>query len=634
MKKIFTYKYLPTNKVVIIAIILLMCPFFCVGKTFNDWERKQLSEQEKANVQTLSKMYGYIRYFYPNDKIKNLDWYKFLIYSLNEIESCKSDDDFRKKLQELFSPICPQLLINQSKKPATASLIPSNSFYINEHRNEPAQISSEIKNLTGYDENYPIPDSLYTFVLNPTLTISFPIAVASLPLKSRELSKLISNVNKVNVRLYSTSTLTMMILHKGGLVFANSYKERVANEIIRCNIVQHFYPYYNEDGLDGVWNKTCKNHFEEVANCTDLTSFYFLICRLMNPVKDSHLAVGFDINFNIQHYSRAYYPELKAEIYGQKLYVKAVNDKYRQTIHKGDLITKINDYSADSLINEKLKYISYSTLGVGLVKLSANDMFKSYKRDSAILLTVKNFDGFEISDTVQINSLNPYFIEDSIFIKSLDDALYYVDLCNSKGSYDIFKSNISKLSSSKGIIFDLRGYPGQYAISVLANLLDTTVSLGNLNRPITYYPDHIKEAVLRPSEKWYIAPATSPDSDEFAKKNEYEPPVNMKLTGKFVFLMNSASISFCESLLDIIKHYGIGAIIGSNSAGCNGDATKITLPFASFTMTGLKFMNRDGSQHHGIGISPDIRVDNEDTSTDNQLEAAKKYIYEYLKTNP
>ena len=74
-------------------------------------------------------------------------------------------------------------------------------------------------------------------------------------------------------------------------------------------------------------------------------------------------------------------------------------------------------------------------------------------------------------------------------------------------------------------------------------------------------------------------------------------------------------------------------IIGEPSAGCNGDIVYCSLPFASFMMTGYKFMNRDNSQHHCIGILPDICVKNEDFNTDKQLITAIDYINERVGIN-
>ena len=54
----------------------------------------------------------------------------------------------------------------------------------------------------------------------------------------------------------------------------------------------------------------------------------------------------------------------------------------------------------------------------------------------------------------------------------------------------------------------------------------------------------------------------------------------------------------------------MGKLIGKQTAGTNGDITKFTLPGSySVRFTGLKVLKHDGSQHHGIGILPDIKVE-------------------------
>jgi C-terminal processing protease CtpA/Prc len=61
-----------------------------------------------------------------------------------------------------------------------------------------------------------------------------------------------------------------------------------------------------------------------------------------------------------------------------------------------------------------------------------------------------------------------------------------------------------------------------------------------------------------------------------------------------------------KHLRKIMKYYKIGITVGTHTAGCNGDATQLSMPCATFFMTYNKFLNRDGSQHHGIGVLPDI----------------------------
>ena len=211
----------------------------------------------------------------------------------------------------------------------------------------------------------------------------------------------------------------------------------------------------------------------------------------------------------------------------------------------------------------------------------------------------------------------------------MKDNIFYVNLSDPELiKYKSFANRITEINTGKGVIFDMRGYPNEYVMSIMAHLTDTVLSCGNLSNVITYFPDRLQPH-LKPAKTWYIAPAMSDISKSYAKKYEYPQPVKQKIEVPCVFLVNAESISFMETLVEMIKHFRLGVIIGENTAGCNGDAARFyNLPFAYFTMTGCKFMNRDGSQHHGIGVIPDIYVENTDPFTDKQLEAAIKYLNE------
>ena len=80
----------------------------------------------------------------------------------------------------------------------------------------------------------------------------------------------------------------------------------------------------------------------------------------------------------------------------------------------------------------------------------------------------------------------------------------------------------------------------------------------------------------------------------------------------------------------MMKHYKVGIIIGEPTAGCNGDVTKNDLPFGTFFMTYNKFLNWDGSQHHGIGVLPDIYCKPTLTDIQKGLDTQLNFAVEYL----
>ena len=337
--------------------------------------------------------------------------------------------------------------------------------------------------------------------------------------------------------------------------------------------------------------------------------------------------------YKINTYAITGYPEIETTIKNGKLFVKSVGDSYNQQVKSGEHIIKINGKDATDFINEKLSYISYSTLPSGWTRLTGgNDLFLTFTNGnnySSFELTIKQSEGSEkVVEIPASKSLPFYSNSNNNFIEELEGKIYYVNLTNPRTiKYKSFKERIAELNTGKGIIFDMRGYPNVDVLSIISHLTDTILSSGNLNEVVTYYPDHIQPQLI-PSEKWFVAPAMSDISESYAKKYKYPQPIKQKIERPCVFLVDATSISFMETILDMVKHYQLGVLVGSNSAGCNGDVMNFKMTFAPFAMTGYKFMNRDGSQHHGVGIIPDIYTENMDPFVDKQLNTAIKLLNE------
>jgi C-terminal processing protease CtpA/Prc len=181
------------------------------------------------------------------------------------------------------------------------------------------------------------------------------------------------------------------------------------------------------------------------------------------------------------------------------------------------------------------------------------------------------------------------------------------------------------LKNAKGIIFDVRGYPQYYALSVLSHLIDSFISVGHLRGSDYFFPNQ-QNAVYRKTEfsTWYIASATASNSAEYAKKYGYVKPEEEHIACPVVFLTDANALSFGETFMQMVKNYQIGTIIGEPTAGTNGDA-RFDL---EVIMTGIKFTNHDNSRFHGIGVIPDMIVRREVGEIDNVLEYAKSYIRE------
>jgi C-terminal processing protease CtpA/Prc len=78
---------------------------------------QDISRQQKiANMESFTRLSGYVRYFHPSDEAANLDWEKFIYYGSKEVESSGNSTDLAQKLNGLFNPIAPSVRIVNGKQ--------------------------------------------------------------------------------------------------------------------------------------------------------------------------------------------------------------------------------------------------------------------------------------------------------------------------------------------------------------------------------------------------------------------------------------------------------------------------------------------------------------------------------------
>ena len=73
------------------------------------------------------------------------------------------------------------------------------------------------------------------------------------------------------------------------------------------------------------------------------------------------------------------------------------------------------------------------------------------------------------------------------------------------------------------------------------------------------------------------------------------------------YLTDGRAVSFAETYMGIIENYRLAEIVGSPTAGTNGNINPFSVPGGyTISWTGMKVLRQDGTRHHGIGIQPDV----------------------------
>ena len=156
-----------------------------------------------------------------------------------------------------------------------------------------------------------------------------------------------------------------------------------------------------------------------------------------------------------------------------------------------------------------------------------------------------------------------------------------------RATWPEIQERLDDLAEAPGVVFDLRGYPNNNH-QILTHLLTGPDDAEWMFIPQLIYPDQERPAGWE-AAGWKTRPA--------------QPHIG----GKVAFITGAMAISYAESVMGFVEGYALGEIVGSATAGANGNVNPFAVPGGfHITYTGMKVTRMDGRQHHGIGVEPTI----------------------------
>ncbi len=377
------------------------------------------------------------------------------------------------------------------------------------------------------------------------------------------------------------STKTALILSKINdskyTLKASELSFKLGNIINVWNIFQHFYPYFDVAKTD--WNEDLRTSLNEAYKDQDGNDYNDLLKRLTAKLKDGHIGVRYTGG------SLLYYPPITWKFAGDDLVITAVKDS-SLTIKIGDVVTQINGEDVNSYFAKVYKKIAAATKGY--LKYRAETESLMGDKYSPFKIKISSGNEFNLLRNIDPSTYYAKLTKQDT-IKSLGNRITYLNISNAR--MKMINDSLPLLQQSKAIICDLRGYPTDNNGFIEYLLKHDDTSKEWMQIPQIIYPDLEKIAGFQ-KLGWGLK----------AKK----PHLNAKI----YFLIDGQAISYAESYMSFIEHYKLATIIGQPTAGTNGNVNNISLPGGySMRFTGMKVLKHDGSQHHGIGIIPNILVE-------------------------
>ena len=356
---------------------------------------------------------------------------------------------------------------------------------------------------------------------------------------------------------------------------------RLADIVISWNIFQHFFPYF--DAVKTDWKAALPAALADAWDDKNQQDFLKTLRRFTAKLKDGHVRVILKGDT-----SESFCLPLAWEWIENQLVITGVFDGTLTQIKVGDVVAKINGVSAKAALEKEEQYISAATLG-----------WKRYRSLYALLVGEKNQefrleiagDGKTHLETLRASlGMQEYYDlsrKAAVKSKTLEEGIYYLNL-DQIGMEEIDKL-MPELEKAKAIICDLRGYPKSNH-QLICHLLKEKDTAQWMWVPQIIYPDYQQVTYLKTG--WFLE------------------PLKPRLTAKMFFITDGRAISYAESFLGYIEGYKLATIVGQPSAGTNGDINPFPLPGGYFiNWTGLRVLKLDGSQHHGVGIIPNVAVE-------------------------
>jgi len=351
---------------------------------------------------------------------------------------------------------------------------------------------------------------------------------------------------------------------------------RLGDVINTWNLFQHFYPYFDVVNVD--WSGAFR---KAAAKCfTDRSDWDFLITlrEMTAKLKDGHIRV----------YSKAaksYMPPISWEFIEGKLVITGVYSE-DIPIKPGDVVEKIDGQDPESYFNVVKSRISAATNGWMAYRAQSESLLGD--KDSKLTIVVEN-KSVDLTRNMTQNDIYQKSFTGPVADKTrlIGDDIVYVNI-NNADMKDI-DTLLPQIKAAKALICDLRGYP-RNTTNLITYLMKQEEDTKWMLVPQIIYPDH-KNVAGYQEHGWNLKPSET------------------HIDTKVIFLTDGSAISYAESYMGYIEGFKLATVVGQPTAGTNGNVNPFTLPGGySIYWTGMKVLKHDGSQHHGVGIIPDVLV--------------------------
>jgi len=539
---------------------------------------KAQDKKEIAQLSILCKSWGLLKYYHPGIATGKMDWDSVLISSLDRLSKSKTNQQVNIEVEKM---------LKLAGKDTEAPYLPEENAALHTRNLDHKWIGSNT-DLNGANRQ-----ALDFITRHPYRGLNF----YAQPNPDNDSTIYTPNEKPYREMLFPPVRYRLLGLFRF------------------WNVINYFYPYKYAIGRP--WDSVLNELIPPLINAKDTVSYHRALAKMAASINDSHGGLWPQV---FDTFTGKYSPSFDFRIIGQKaVVVRMESANPHSSIKTGSVIEAMDGVPLKRKIKAYWDYIPASNKG-GKIKNMHYLLLNSKSKTATLSGYQPSGEKFEaVVDLKERDLLKDYKnffeMESAITYRMLEDSIGYVFFSN------INKKNIDSimlpLMHTKAIIFDMRNYPtnGTGTYRTPEYLLAEPKIYSRLTRPNFSLPGTFKFEIANKGTAYSQVGKSNP--------NFYQ--------GKIILLVDSRTQSAAEWACMTLKTAENVTVIGSQTAGADGNVTRTVLPGGyRINFSGLGIYYPNGYETQRIGIHVDIPVSYTINDVINKTDPLLKRALEFI----
>lgn len=563
-----------------------------------------VTDDEVEALAAYARLYGYVRWFHPSDEGAEVDWERLAVLGAAEVLRAREAGGLQAALENVFKPIAPTLALRPigSDGAGWPDNLPKLDGRVTywQHRgvklgSRPSPyvgrrviVGDESKERKPLFDGSPLAAPLLTVALNRELEARLPLVLP------------VDSANRTSGAL--APDLLALKERLAGFDYAkgdqNDPAVRVAGVVILWNVMQHFFPYHAEAGVD--WMAQLRPALRAALEAKTPDDYRDGLCRLVARLQDGHGVYYTELSEQRapvhQHVQTAGGLPIRVAMLGDRVVVTAVREP--APFVRGDVVVSVGGVPARAVVAAREELVAGSPQ---LRRYRALNQFGQGPVGATLEVMVER-DGTQVTIPVTLEAdkrgyfFNPMPEFELPTFAEVAPGIFYVNIVTL--DKPTFESHRAELAQARGVIFDWRWDGRRRAIS---------------GPPISVVADvipYLTDAEMH-SAPFLVPQIVRPDREGWTWWDGGWPlkPKAPRFAGKVAFIDTPGVVSYGETCMAIVDRYRLAMLVGEPTAGCNGNANFLHMPGGGTLMwTGMRVTKHDGSQLYLHGYEPDVPV--------------------------